>query len=119
MAASTRESPDPRTVWESPTMTKVKIQALVNRGLLRPKAEMEWKAPTREAFPMEDDKEQFVFGAFFERGFNIPAGDFFRGLLFYYKLELEHLVPNSITVVSAFTHFCEAYLGILPHFFLW
>jgi hypothetical protein len=72
-----------------------------------------------EEFPTEDVKEQVVFASFFERGFNLPAGDFFRGLLFYYKLELVHLVPNSITVVSTFIHFCEAYLGMSPHFFLW
>jgi hypothetical protein len=88
-------------------------------GLLRPKAEVEWKAPTGESFPTEDVKEQVVFGSFFERGFNIPTRDFFPGLLFYYKLELVHLVPNSITVVSMFIHFCEAYLGISPHFLLW
>jgi hypothetical protein len=46
-------------------------------------------------------------------------GYFFCGLLYYYKLELVHLVPNSITVVSTFIHFCEAYLGISPHFLLW
>jgi hypothetical protein len=40
-------------------------------------------------------------------------------LLYYYRLELVHLVPNSVTVVSTFIHFCEAYLGILPHFLLW
>jgi hypothetical protein len=39
------------------------------------------------------------------------VGDFFRGLLYYYQLELVHLVPNSITIVSTFIHFCEAYLG--------
>jgi hypothetical protein len=39
--------------------------------------------------------------------------------LYYYKLELVHLVPNSITIVSTFIHFCEAYLGISPHFLLW
>jgi hypothetical protein len=47
------------------------------------------------------------------------VGDFFRDLLYYYQLELVHLVPNSITVVSTFIHFCEAYLGITPHFLLW
>jgi hypothetical protein len=47
------------------------------------------------------------------------VGDFFRGLLYYYKLELVRLVPNSITIVSTFIHFCEAYLGISPHFLLW
>jgi hypothetical protein len=38
--------------------------------------------------------------------------------LYYYQLELVHLVPNSITVVSTFIYFCEAYLGISPHFLL-
>jgi hypothetical protein len=72
-----------------------------------------------EEFPSEDVKELVVFGSCFEHGFNLPTGDFFRGLLYYYKLELVHLVPHSITVVSTFIHFCEAYLGIPPHFALW
>jgi hypothetical protein len=67
----------------------------------------------------EDVKEKVVFASYFERGFNLPVGDFFCGLLYYYKLELVHLVPNSITVVSTFIHFCEAYLGISPHLLLW
>jgi hypothetical protein len=89
----------------------------VDRGLLGPKEEMEWKAAVGVEFPTEDVKELVVFGSFFERGFNLPAGDFFQGLLYYYMLELVHIVPNSITIVSTFMHFCEAYLGISPHFF--
>jgi hypothetical protein len=99
-------------------MTEAKIQALVDRGLLRLKAEVEWKAAVGEQFPTEDVKEQVAFASYFERGFNLPVGDFFRGLLYYSKLELVHLVPNSITVVLMFIHFCEAYLGISPHFLL-
>jgi hypothetical protein len=38
-------------------MTEAKIQALVDRGLLRPKMEMEWRAAAREEFPSEDVKE--------------------------------------------------------------
>jgi hypothetical protein len=99
-------------------MTKAKIQALVDRGLLRPKAEVEWNAAVGEEFPTEDVKEQVVFVSYFEHGFDLPVGDFFRGLLYDYKMELVNLVPNSITVVSTFIHFCEAYLGISPHFLL-
>jgi hypothetical protein len=119
MAAEAASIPDPHTAWVRSMMTEVKIQALVDRGLLRPKAEVEWKAATGEEFPTEDVKEQVVFASFFKRGFNLPVGDFFRGLLYYYTLELVHLVPNSITVVSTFIQFCEAYLGISPHFLLW
>jgi hypothetical protein len=100
-------------------MTEAKIQFLVDRDLLRPKAEVEWKVAVGEEFPTEDVKEQVVFSSYFERGFNLPAGDFFCGLLYYYKLELVHLFPNSITVESTFIHYCEAYLGISPHFLLW
>jgi hypothetical protein len=119
MAAEAACIPDPRTAWIRSTMTKAKIQALVDRGVLRPKEEVEWRAATGEEFPSEDVKEQVIFGSFFERSFNLPAGDFFRGLLYYYRLELVHLVPNSVTVVSTFIHFCEAYLGISPHSLLW
>jgi hypothetical protein len=119
MAAEASSIPDPRTVWFRSTLPEAKIQSLVDRTLLRPKAEVEWKTTDGEKFPTEDVKEQVIFASFFERGFNLPVGDFFRSLLFYYKLELVHLVPNSITVVSTFIHFCEAYLGISPHFLLW
>jgi hypothetical protein len=72
-----------------------------------------------EVFPIEDVKKQVIFASFFKRGFNLPTGVFFCALLYYYKLELVHLVPNSITVVSTFIHSCEAYLVILPHLMLW
>jgi hypothetical protein len=118
MAVEGASIPDPQTAWVRSTMTEAKIQALVDRGLLWPKAEVEWRAAAGKQFPSEDVKEQVVFASF-KRGFNLPAGDFFRGLLYYYSLKLVHLVPNKITVVSTFIHFCEAYLGISPHFLLW
>jgi hypothetical protein len=68
---------DPWTVWVPSMMTEAKIHALVDHRLLRPKAEVEWKAPTGEEFLTEDVNEQVIFTSFFERGFNIPAGDFF------------------------------------------
>jgi hypothetical protein len=119
MAAEAACVSDPQAAWVRSTMIEAKIQALVDRGLLWPNMEVEWRAATGEEFPSEDVKEQVAFASFFECGFNLPAGDFFRGLLYYSRLELVHLVPNSITVVSNFIHFCEAYLGIPPHFTLW
>jgi hypothetical protein len=119
MAAKTACIPDPQAPWVRSTVTGAKIQALVDQGLLQPKTEVEWRAAAGEDFSSEDVKEHVVFASFFKRGFNLPAGDFFRGLLYYYRLELVHLVPNSITIVSSFIHFSEAYLGIPPHFTLW
>jgi hypothetical protein len=119
MVAEAACIPDSQAAWVRSTLTEAKIQALVDQGLLRSKTEVEWRAAVGEDFSSEDVKEQVVFSSFFERGFNLPAGDFFRGMLYYYRLELVHLVPNSITIVSTFIHFCEAYLGIPPHFALW
>jgi hypothetical protein len=80
---------------------------------------VEWKAPTGEAFATEGDKEQAVFASFFEHGFNVPTDDFFGALLYFYKLELVHLFPNSIVLVSSFIHLYEAFLRTPPHFVLW
>jgi hypothetical protein len=119
MTAEEASIPDPQAAWVRSTMSEAKIQALVDHGLLRPKMEVEWRATAGEQFLSEDVKEQVVFASFFDRGFNLPVGDFFRGLLYYYQLELVHLVLSSITIVSTFIHFCEAYLGISPQFLLW
>jgi hypothetical protein len=45
----------------------------------------------------------------------LPTCSFFHGLLYYYGLELHHLNPNSVCHISIFIHFCEAFLGIEPH----
>jgi hypothetical protein len=84
MAAETASIPDPQASWVRSTMTGAKIQDLLNRGLLRPKEVVEWRAAAREQFSGEDVKEQIVFASFFESGFNLLVGDFFRGLLYYY-----------------------------------
>jgi hypothetical protein len=112
MVAEAAPISDPCTVWVRSLMIKAKIQTLVDRRLLRPKAEVEWKLAVGEELPTEDVNELVVFVLYFEHGFNLLVGDFFRGLLYYYKLELVHLVPNSITIVSTFIHICEAYFGI-------
>jgi hypothetical protein len=76
MAAEAASIPNPHTTWVRSTTTEAKIQALVDRGLLRPKAEVEWRAAAGEQFPSEDVK-QVAFSSFFEHGFNLPVGDFF------------------------------------------
>jgi hypothetical protein len=85
--------PDARTVWE---LSKV-----------------------AEEFRTEGTGEIVVFLAQLKRGFGVPAGDFLCGLLFFYRIELVHLMPNSITIISTFIHLCEAYLSIALHFHLW
>jgi hypothetical protein len=45
----------------------------------------------------------------------LPSCSFFRGLLYFYGLELHHLNLNSICHIAIFIHFCEAFIGIEPH----
>jgi hypothetical protein len=110
--------PESHTVWE-PTVTEEEIQALATRRLLRPKTEVVWRPASGEEFPTEGTGETVVFLTHIERGFGVPAGDFLCDLLFFYLIELVHLILNSITIVSTFIHLCEAYLSIAPHFHLW
>jgi hypothetical protein len=77
-------------------MTEAKIHELVDRRLLRPKVEVEWSAAAGEEFPSEDVKEQVLFASFFERGFNLPAGDFFCGLLYYTGWSWYILFPTPL-----------------------
>jgi hypothetical protein len=63
--------------------------------------------------------ETVVFLAHIERIFGVLVGDFLHELLHFYRIELVHLAPNSIMIISTFVHLYEAYLGIAPHFHLW
>jgi hypothetical protein len=49
---------------------------------------------------------------------SLLASDFFKGLLEYYSIEYLNLNSNSIFHTSVFVHFCEAFLGIKPHWVL-
>jgi hypothetical protein len=93
---------DLRTVWESFSVMEEPIQALADRGLLRPKTKVGWRPAASEEFPTEGTGETVVFLVHIERELSVPAGDFLRGLLFFYRIELVDLVPNSITIISIF-----------------
>jgi hypothetical protein len=54
------------------------------------------------------------FMAFHERGFDVPVSPFMWALLHYYKVELHHLTPNSISQAAIFVAVCEGYLGMEP-----
>ena len=41
---------------------------------------------------------------------------FLRDLLEFWRVSLCNPHPNTILHISIFIHFCEAHLGVLPHF---
>jgi hypothetical protein len=77
---------------------------------------MEWKVPNDESLLRPPRGYVVSFVAFHERGFSVPAGRFFRGVLFEYGLvQLQHLNPNSLQQMAVFEAMCEEYLGISAH----
>jgi hypothetical protein len=66
----------------------------------------------------EEPDEIPMFAWFVERGLALPASHFFKGLLKYYGIEYLNLNPNRIFHVFVFVHFCEAFVGIKPHWVL-
>ena len=72
-----------------------------------------------ERSPAPEPGERVVFLAHFERGFGLPASDFFRQFLDFFGLQPHHLSANSIVSLSAFATLSEAYFGLWPTTELW
>jgi hypothetical protein len=90
--------------------------ALVNSGFLRKKEMYMWRAAAGDPYLMEKNPDEIpMFARFMERGLALPASDFFKSLFKYYGIEYLNLNPNGIFHVSVFVHFCEAFMGIKPH----
>jgi hypothetical protein len=95
------------------------LLALLNSGFLREKEVGMWRTTAGDPYPMEKNTDEIpMFTWFVERGLALPVSNFFKGLLEYYGIEYLNLNPNGIFHTSVFVHFCEAFLGIKPHWVL-
>jgi hypothetical protein len=95
------------------------LLALLNSGFLREKEIDMWRAAAGDPYPMEKNPDEIPMSTrFVECGLALPASNFFKGLLEYYGIEYLNLNPNGIFHTSVFVHFCEAFLGIKPHWVL-
>ncbi|RLN08468.1 hypothetical protein C2845_PM11G06000 [Panicum miliaceum] len=86
------------------------------QGLLQSEEMVQWRPSFRQFYPQEDVDQTVLFEHFIERGLALPASNFFRGLLCHWGIQVHHMNPNSIVHLSIFVQFCEAFLGIEPHF---
>jgi hypothetical protein len=78
-----------------------------------------WRAAAGDPYPMEKSEDEIpMFARFAERGLALPERDFFKGLMGYYGIKYLNLNPNRIFHTAVFVHFCEAFLGIKPHWIL-
>ena len=102
--------------WVPSRMGEAEHNRLVEAGILPNRATAGWWLALGESFPMPHTDEVVVFEDYFLRGLGFPVHPFLRDLLELWVVSLCNLHPNTILHISIFIHFCEAYLGILPHF---
>lgn len=71
--------------------------------------------------PWPNPREVVMFISFIMVGLIPPFSMFFLHVLNFYHIHLVHLNPNSIIMLSTFTHLCEMFFGIPPnlHLFLY
>jgi hypothetical protein len=112
--------PNPAKEWKKSKMKTEDLLALVNSGFLQEKKMDMWRATVGDPYPMEKNPDKVsMFARFVERGLALPASEFFKVLLkYYYSIEYLNLNSNGIFHVSIFVHFCEAFVGIKPHWIL-
>jgi hypothetical protein len=111
--------PNPIKEWKKSKAKTKHLLALVNNGFLWEKEKDMWCTAASDPYLMEKNPDEVhMFARFVERGLALLASDFFKGLLKYYSIEYLNLNPNGIFHVSVFVHFCEAFVGIKPHWVL-
>jgi hypothetical protein len=111
--------PNPNKEWKKSKAKTEDLLALLNNGFLREKEVDMWRAAAGDPYPMDKNPDEIpMFTQFVERGLALPTSNFFKGLLEYYGIEYLNLNPNGIFHTSVFVHFCEASLGIKPHWVL-
>jgi hypothetical protein len=58
--------------------------------------------------------EFVLFTSYISCGLALPISPFFLLLLEEFRLQLQHLTPNSILQAAIFVHLCEMFLGVAP-----
>jgi hypothetical protein len=111
--------PNPNKEWKKSKAKTEDLLALLNSGFLREKEVDMWRAAAGDPYPIEKNLDEIpMFTRFVERGLALPASNFFKGLLEYYGIEYLNLNPNGIFQPPSSSIFCEAFLGIKPHWVL-
>ena len=97
-------------------MSEAAVQELEDMKLLQSRAVIQWRGAQGEDCPYEGTLETVIFRDFVEHGLAVPVSELLHALLQFWGIQLHHLTPQSILHLSIFTHFYEAFLGILFHF---
>ena len=103
--------------WEGSDVRKEDIDWLIRSRRVVP--EVICRLPGKEHVPTPQAGERVIFLTHFERGFGLPASNFFRSFLDFFGLQPHHLPANAIVSLSAYSAFMEGYLGLWPTVEVW
>ena len=101
--------------WVPSLMGEMELNEMVEAGILPDRVTAGWCPADDKPYPMPHTDKIVVFKDYF-CGLGLPVHPFLRDLLEYWGVSLCNLHSNTILHISVFIHFCEVYLGILPHF---
>ena len=102
--------------WVPSRTSAADLDKMVAAGVIPDRLTAGWRPASGEPFPTPHTDEAIVFEDYFWRGLGFPVHPFLRDLMEFWAVSLCNLHPNTILHVSIFIHFCEAFLGVLPHF---
>ena len=102
--------------WASSRTGETELERLVAAGVLPDRVTARWWPASGEPFLMPNTNEVVVFEDYFWRGLGFPVHPFLRDLLEFWSISLCNLHLNTILHIAIFIHFCETFLGVLPHF---
>ena len=106
--------------WDGSTVIEDHIAFLRDMCRMPSAAFVKARVPPEEEISLVPRGDEWVvFRSHFLRGFGLPASGFFRLFLDFNHLQPHHLMPNSVTLLSALVTACEGYIGILPTLELW
>ena len=105
----------PDEYWKAST-TKVKnLKKPRERGLLPDPQIYEWVATKGQEHPIPNTYQAMVFIAHFKCDFGGFPSKFLEQICRHYGIELVHLLPNAVAMLSIFAFLCEAWLGVKPY----
>ena len=99
---------DPDKYWVLSTTTKKNLEKLKEQGLLPDPQIYEWVTTEGEAHPTPDRHQVAIFIAHFQFGFRVYPSKFLKRVCRHYGIEIPHLLPNAIAMLSVFAFLCEA-----------
>ena len=102
--------------WVPSLMGEMELNKMVEAGVLLDHVTTGCRPADSEPYLMPHTNKLVVFKDYLWRGLGLPVHPFLRNLLEYWGVSLCNLHLNTILHIVVFIHFCEAYLGILPHF---